>query len=219
MLKTITLCLTGALVLAAAGCNRPETVTIPNDGKPVAQDSAAAAAAGPPFYVKFETTKGDFVLEVRPDWAPNGAAHFKELVEKNFYDGCGFFRNIPGFMVQFGMNGDPKVHAEWGEKNIQDDPVKQSNTRGIVTYAQTGAPNSRSTQLFINFGDNSPLDQQGFSPIGSIVQGMEVVDGLHKTGENPPESQEMIRQQGNEYLKKRYPELDYIKTARVVPKP
>jgi peptidyl-prolyl cis-trans isomerase A (cyclophilin A) len=118
------------------------------------------------------------------------------------------------------MNGDPKVHAQGGEQNIPDDPVKQSNKRGVVTYAQKGSPDSRSTQLFINFGDNSALDGQGFSPIGTVMgDGMTVVESLHKTGENPPETQGMIQQQGNEYLKKRYPELDYIKTARVVDKP
>jgi cyclophilin family peptidyl-prolyl cis-trans isomerase len=213
MLKTFTLCLAGAFSLIAAGCS--PTKNIPNT-KPAAQSSAPA---GPPFSVKFETTKGDFVVEVNPEWAPNGAAHFRELVDKKFYDGCGFFRNIPNFMVQFGMNGDPKVQAEWGEQNIPDDQVTQSNKRGYVTYAQSGAPNSRSTQLFINFKDNSMLDQQGFAPIGTVVEGMDVVDSLYKTGENPQETQEMITRQGNEYLKKQYPELDYIKTARVVEKP
>jgi len=207
MLKSITMCFTGALVLAAAACSGPESL--------VAQD----AKAGAPFYVKFETTKGDFILEVNPEWAPNGAAHLKELVEAKFYDGCGFFRNVPDFMVQFGMNGDPKVHAQWGDKTIKDDPVKRSNKRGFVTYAQTGAPNSRSTQLFINHGDNSFLDGQRFAPIGVIVEGMTVVDALYKTGENPPETQGMIKEQGNEYLKKKYPQLDYIKTARIVEKP
>jgi len=207
MLKSITLCFAGALVMAAAACSGPEAV--------VAQDAKASA----PFYVKFETTKGDFVVEVNPEWAPNGAAHVKELVEQKFYDGCGFFRNVDGFMVQFGMNGDPKVHAAWGEKTIKDDPVgKRSNKRGFVTYAQTGAPNSRSTQLFVNHGNNSFLDDR-FAPIGVIVEGMTVVDSLYKTGENPPEVQGMVKEQGNEYLKKKYPQLDYIKTARIVEKP
>ncbi len=207
MLKTITMCFAGALVMASAACSGPEAL--------VAQDAKAAEA----FYVKFETTKGDFVIEVHPDWAPNGAAHVKELIEKKFYDGCGFFRCVDGFMVQFGMNGDPKVQAEWGEKTIKDDPVKRSNKRGFVTYAQTGAPNSRSTQLFVNFGDNSFLDSQRFAPVGVIIEGMTVVDSLFKTGENPGETQGMIKEQGNEYLKKQYPKLDYIKTARIVPKP
>jgi peptidyl-prolyl cis-trans isomerase A (cyclophilin A) len=214
--KTFTLCLAGALSLAAAACSGPSTTNTQNKAKSAARESAPS---GPPFYVKFETTKGDFIVEVSPDWAPNGAAHLRELVDKQFYDGCGFFRNIPNFMVQFGMNGDPKVHAQWGDQNIPDDEVKQSNQRGFVTYAQTGAPDSRSTQLFINFKDNSMLDQQGFAPIGTVVEGMDVVDSLYKTGENPQETQGMIQQNGNEYLKKKYPELDYIKTARVVPKP
>jgi len=207
MLKTITLCFTSALLMAAAACYGPEML--------VAQD----AKGGAPFYVKFETTKGDFVVEVNPEWAPNGAAHVKELVEQKFYDGCGFFRNVPDFMVQFGMNGDPKVHAQWGEKTIKDDPVKRSNKRGFVTFAQTAALNSRSTQLFINHGDNSFLDGMRFAPIGVVVEGMTVVDSLHKTGENPPETQGMIKDQGNAYLKQKYPQLDYIKTARIVEKP
>ncbi len=207
MLKTITTCFAGALVLAAAACSGPESL--------VAQETAA----GETFYVKFETTKGDFIVEFHPDWAPNGAAHVKELVEKEFYDGVGFFRNVDGFMVQFGMSGDPKTQAEWGEKTIKDDPLKRSNKRGFVTYAQTGAPNSRSTQLFINHGDNSFLDSQRFAPVGVVIEGMTVVDSLYKTGENPPETQGMIKQQGNEYLKKKYPQLDYIKTARIVAKP
>ena len=207
MLKTTTMRLAGALVLAAAAVTGLNTL--------VAQD----AKSTDPYYVKFETTKGDFIVEVNPEWAPNGAAHVKELVDNKFYDGCGFFRNVPDFMVQFGMNGDPKVHAEWGEKTIKDDPVKKSNKRGFVTYAQTGAPNSRSTQLFINHRDNSFLDSQRFAPIGIVVEGMTVVDSLYKTGENPGETQSMIKSQGNEYLKKKYPQLDYIKTARIVEKP
>lgn len=208
MLKTTTLCLAVALALTTAACSGPETAAT-KDSPPL----------GPPFYVKFETTKGDFTVEVKPDWAPNGVSHFAELVESKFYDGCGFFRNIPDFMVQFGMNGDPKVQAKLGEKTISDDPVKQSNQRGVVTYAQTGAPNSRSAQLFINLKDNSFLDGDGFAPIGTVVEGMDVVDSLYKTGENPQETQGMIKEQGNEYLKKKYPDLDYIKTARIVTRP
>ena len=170
--------------------------------------------------MKFETTKGDFIVEVNPEWAPNGAAHVQELVEKKFYDGCGFFRNIPGFMVQFGMNGDPKVHAQWGEKNITDDPVKQSNKRGFVTYAQTGSPEQPLHAAVHQLRRQLRTRRAGDSPPSeTIVEGMSVVDSLHKTGENPGETQGMIQQHGNEYLKKRYPELDYINTARIVPKP
>jgi cyclophilin family peptidyl-prolyl cis-trans isomerase len=215
MPKMFILCLAGALTLTAAACSRPSATNTGNTGAAPQQSTPSS----PPFFVKFETTKGDFVIEVNPDWSPNGAAHLRELVDKKFYDGCGFFRNIPDFMVQFGMNGDPKVQAEWGNQNIPDDPVKQSNRRGYVTYAKTGLPDSRSTQLFINIKDNSMLDTMGFAPIGTVLEGMDVVDSLYKTGENPPETQSMITQQGNEYLKKQYPELDYIKTARVVEKP
>ena len=120
------------------------------------------------YRARFETTTGEFVVEVHPDWAPNGAARFRELIESGYYDDCRFFRVVEGFMAQVGMNGDPEVNAQWDRKTIPDDPVVQSNTRGRVTFATSG-PNSRTTQFFINFGDNSSLDVQGFSPIGEVV--------------------------------------------------
>jgi len=173
------------------------------------------------YQVKFETTQGDFILEVNRDWAPNGADHLHELVQLKFYDDVRFFRVIEGFMAQFGMNGDPQLNSKWSDNNIQDDPVKQSNKRGYVSFAMTSAPNSRSTQLFVNFGDNTFLDDSGFAPIGQIVEGMEVVDSLYNEyGEGAPSgngpSQGRIGSEGNEYLKKDFPKLDYIKTARIV---
>jgi peptidyl-prolyl cis-trans isomerase A (cyclophilin A) len=178
------------------------------------------AAADEPYRVKFETSEGDFVVEVHPDWAPNGAARFKELVEAKFYDDCRFFRVINGFMAQFGMNGDPEVNDQWREMKIKDDPNKKSNTRGMMTFATSG-PDSRTTQLFINFGDNSPLDRQGFSPFAEVVEGMDVVDKLYDGyGEGAPRGrgprQDLIAKQGNEYLNDKFPMLDYIKTARLV---
>jgi peptidyl-prolyl cis-trans isomerase A (cyclophilin A) len=184
--------------------------------------SGAEGAQAPATYkVAFDTSKGKIVIEVHRDWAPNGADHFHQLVQEKFYDEARFFRVIEDFMVQFGMNGDPAVNSKWKEQTIQDDPVKQSNKRGFVTYAQTGAPNSRSTQLFINFGDNSFLDKQRFAPIGQVVEGMDVVDSLYNGyGEGAPSgkgpSQGKIASQGNEYLKRDFPKLDYIKTARIV---
>ncbi|MCA9082228.1 MAG: peptidylprolyl isomerase [Planctomycetaceae bacterium] len=175
------------------------------------------------FQVKFETSAGDFVMEVHPDWAPHGAARFKELVEAKHFDDCRFFRVIEGFMVQFGIHGDPAVAAQWRQKNIPDDKTTQSNTRGMVTFATAG-PNTRTTQIFINFGDNSFLDRQGFAPFAKVIGGMDVVDKLYSEyGEGAPQgrgpNQGQIQSRGNEYLKASFPKLDYIKTARIVPAP
>src|SRR5207244_6499652 len=124
-----------------------------------------------------ETSAGDFVIAVRRDWAPHGADRFYNLVKSGYYDGVRFFRVIPGFMAQFGIHGDPQVSATWRERSIPDDPVRQSNARGMVTFATAG-PNTRTTQVFINYRDNAGLDGQGFAPFGQVVEGMEVVDRL-----------------------------------------
>ena len=138
------------------------------------------------YKVKFDTSKGAFVVEVRRDWAPNGADRFYNLVKNGFYDDVRFFRVINGFMVQFGINGDPKVSSVWREARIRDDAVKQSNKRGYITFATAG-PNTRTTQVFINFADNAGLDAQGFSPFGQVVSGMDVVDKLNaEYGEGAP---------------------------------
>lgn len=211
-----------ACVAAICGCAGNGDGNLTND-PPVPPGSVAgnSAPVGDVFQVKLETSKGDVVIEVHPEWAPNGAGRFRELVELGFYDDCRFFRVIDGFMAQVGMNGDPALHAQWGDNNIPDDPVKQSNTRGFVTFAQTGMPNSRSTQFFISFGDNSFLDQQRFAPFGKVVEGMDVVESLYSGyGEGAPNgngpSQELIGKRGNEYLNSQFPMLDYIKTARIV---
>lgn len=174
------------------------------------------------YRVLFSTSKGDFTVEVTRDWAPNGAARFHELVQSGFYDGVRFFRVLRTprpFMAQFGISGDPAASAKWRDANIPDDPVKESNTRGRITFATAG-PNTRTTQMFINYGDNSPLDAQGFSPIGQVVSGMEVVDQLYAdygegapTGQGP--DQERIEKEGNAYIEKEFPNLDYVKTARI----
>ena len=131
------------------------------------------------FKAQFDTSAGPFVVEVHRDWSPIGADRFYNLVKYGFFDGVRFFRVIPNFMVQFGINGDPSVQSAWRDANLQDDPVKQSNKRGFITFAKTGAPNSRSTQVFINFRDNAGLDRQGFSPFGEVISGMEVVDKIN----------------------------------------
>jgi peptidyl-prolyl cis-trans isomerase A (cyclophilin A) len=183
-------------------------------------DPAALNAKAPAVYkAKFDTSKGPFVVEVHRDWAPRGADRFYNLVKNGFYDNARFFRVIEGFMVQFGINGDPNVAGAWRDADIKDDPVKQSNERGTITFATAG-PNTRTTQVFINFGDNAGLDGQGFSPFGKIVSGMEVVDSLYGGyGEGAPNGngpdQGRIQSQGNAYLEQDFPKLDFIKTATI----
>ena len=172
------------------------------------------------YQAKFDTSKGAFVIEVHRDWAPNGADRFYNLVKNGFYNDVRFFRVLEGFMAQFGINGDPSLSAVWRNANIKDDPVKQSNTRGTVTFATAG-PNTRTTQVFINFGDNAGLDGQGFSPFGKVVSGMDVVDSLYGGyGEGAPNGagpdQGRVQSQGNAYLEKAFPKLDYVKTATIV---
>src|SRR5262245_51281988 len=168
------------------------------------------------FKADFELGNGKhFVVEVNRAWSPNGADRFYELVDSGFFDEARFFRVVPNFMVQFGINGDPNVSTKWRSATIPDDPVKESNKRSYVTFAKTGAPNSRTTQLFINFKDNSFLDSQGFSPFGRVVTGMDSVDAIYSgDGESP--QQHMIQAQGNAYLNKSFPKLDYVKKAAVV---
>lgn len=182
--------------------------------------TALVETAPPVFHAHFETSKGDFTIEVHREWSPNGADRFYNLVSAGFYDDVRFFRVISGFMAQFGINGDPEVAAIWRQHRIQDDPVMQSNTRGFVSYAATGMPNTRTTQVFINFKDNSFLDPQRFSPFGQVVEGMEVVDQLHAgygeaapSGQGP--SQQDLQNRGNAYLKESFPDLDYVVKATV----
>lgn len=172
------------------------------------------------FRVRFDTSKGDFVVEVHRDWAPRGADRFYNLVRIGFYDGCRFFRVLDGFVAQFGIHGDPKVSKAWKDATIPDDPVKQSNQKGRITYAISG-PDTRTTQLFINFRDNSRLDRMGFAPFGEVVKGMDVVESLYAGyGEGAPRGrgpdQGRIQAEGNKYLNEHFERLDYIKTARIV---
>ena len=183
---------------------------------------AALKEQAPPVYrVDFDTTKGPFVIEVHRDWAPNGADRFYNLVKNGFYDNTRFFRVIEGFMAQFGVNGDPKVSAVWKEARIKDDPVRVSNKRTFVTFATAG-PNTRTTQIFISYGDNSNLDSQGFAPFGQVVSGMKVVDSLYNGyGEGAPHGrgpdQGRVQSEGNAYLASAFPNLDYTKKATIEP--
>lgn len=178
--------------------------------------SSLNAKAPAMFNAKFDTTAGIFVIEVHRDWAPIGADRFYNLVKNGYYDDCRFFRVMPGFMVQWGINGTPAVQRHWEEANIKDDPVKESNTRGYVTFAAAPVPNTRSTQVFINFANNARLDAQGFAPFGKVVMGMDVVDKIY-SGYNQRPDQTEIQSQGNAYLTKNFPKLDYIKKATIQP--
>lgn len=172
------------------------------------------APAPDAFQVKFATSKGDFVVQVRRDWAPNGADRFYNLVKSGYYDGCRFFRVVEDFMAQFGIHTDPKVNQAWMRAYIPDDPVRHSNTRGSLSYA-FASPNTRATQVFINFADNSYLDGEGFAPFGTIVKGMDVVDAIYnKYGETPDQTR--IQMEGQTYLEKNFPNLDSIQSATIL---
>ena len=178
-------------------------------------------AAPGTFRVRLNTSEGEVILELHRAWSPRGVDRFYNLVEAGFYDGVRFFRVLDGFMAQFGINGDPSIQAQWRGATIPDDPVAEGNTRGRLTFAKTQRPNSRSTQLFINTVDNSPLDGMGFAAIGEVVSGMDVVDALYSGyGEGAPRGtgpdQARLQQEGNAYLEAEFPELDYIESAEII---
>lgn len=195
----------------------------PNKANPETKSGAPAEGQRAPdkFAVKLETTKGDIIIDVTRDWAPLGADRFHELVMSGYFTDVAFFRVIKGFMAQVGISGNPAQNAEWRKKKIADDIVKQSNTPGMVSFATSG-PNSRTTQFFINFGDNSNLDRMGFPPFGK-VRDMAPVNALYaEYGEGAPRgrgpSQGLMQTEGNTYLKRDFPKLDYIKTATILNK-
>ncbi|MEM9459024.1 MAG: peptidylprolyl isomerase [Myxococcota bacterium] len=195
----------------------------PADGPhPGLLDPTKATETAPDlFKVKFETTKGDVVLEIHRDWAPNGADRFYNLVRVGFFEHVAFFRAMKGFMVQFGMSGTPDVQKAWNAHPLQDDPVKESNKPGYITFAKKGTPNSRTTQMFINYGNNANLDGMGFAPFGKVVEGMDVVNNLYTGyGEGAPRgkgpNQMLIERQGNTYLEKDFPELDWLEKATIL---
>ncbi len=166
------------------------------------------------FDVEFTTTKGTFTVKVTRAWAPLGADRFYNLVKHNFFDDAAFFRIVPNFIVQFGLSADPKVSSVWRSANFPDDPVTQSNKPGTITFATAG-PNTRTTQLFINFGNNGFLDGQGFSPFGQVTKGMDIVQKLYSGyGERP--DQGAISSQGKAYLDKSFPNLDRITSAKIL---
>jgi peptidyl-prolyl cis-trans isomerase A (cyclophilin A) len=192
--------------------NHPRTTHMTTD--PALLHPSELKAKAPEVYdVKFSTTKGDFVVEVVRSWAPIGADRFYNLVKHGFYNDAAFFRIVPGFVVQFGLSADPAVNRAWHNADIKDDPVTQSNKPGYLTFATAG-PNTRTTQVFINLGDNSGLDRQGFAAFGRVTSGMDVVQNLYSGyGEQP--DQGSITNQGKAYTDKNFPKLDSIKSATI----
>jgi peptidyl-prolyl cis-trans isomerase A (cyclophilin A) len=221
ILTSIALC---ASLLAAPQTPAPKTSTTrttpahtaPTVPRPSLLNPASLHAKAPAvFKARFTTTAGDFVVEVHRDWAPIGADRFYNLVRNGYFTNASFFRVVPGFVVQFGLSANPAVNKVWKDANIQDDPVIQSNKRGFLVFA-TGGPNTRTTQLFINFGDNSRLDGMGFAPFGTVVEGMDVVDKIFPGyGESP--RQDLLTDQGDTYVTANFPKIDKIKLARLVP--
>lgn len=200
-------------VLAAAcfvaGCGGPKTASEP-----------AAVPVPDVYQAKFETSKGDFVVEVTKAWAPEGAERFHLLVQRKFYDGARFFRVLPRFVVQWGINGNPAVEGRWRDARIPDDPVKESNKRGYVSFATSG-PNTRTTQVFVNMADNERLDARGFAPFGRVVSGMEVFDRLYSSyGDGPPRGQgpdqNKMESEGDAYIERSFPRLDSIRRASIL---
>lgn len=227
------LCVLAAVAGATMGCGKgqEQTKSASTASPTKSNEGQAQMATGSPllhpeslnekapetFDVKFETTSGDFVVAVHRAWAPIGADRFYNLVKSGFFTGDAFFRVVPGFVVQFGLNPDPAVNRAWRDADIKDDPVKHSNKRGTITFATAG-PDTRTTQLFINYADNSGLDRQGFAPFGLVTSGMDVVDHIY-SGYGQQPDQGAITTQGAAYLHTFFPKLDTIKSATIIPAP
>jgi peptidyl-prolyl cis-trans isomerase A (cyclophilin A) len=215
---TISLCMmavfasTALAAWQASSTTQPRTSHMTDAG--LLHPATLTAKAPESFQVKFTTTKGDFVVQVTRAWAPLGADRFYNLVTHGFFTDAAFFRNVPGFIVQFGLNANPAVNKVWQNANIKDDKVTQSNAPGTLTFATAG-PNTRTTQLFINFGNNTFLDSQGFAPFGKVISGMDVVEKFYSGyGERP--DQGAITSQGKAYLDKNFPNIDSIQSATIV---
>lgn len=219
-LRTLTTTLLAAVVIA--GCGNGDSVDAANTDaternkvlmdadNPEMKKQAPAA-----FMARFDTNKGAFVIAVERKLSPHGADRFYNLVRNGYFDGNKFFRVLPGFIVQWGMNGDPAINKIWSESRILDDPVQISNKKGTITFAKPGSPNARSTHLFINYADNNNLDGQGFAPFGHVSEGMEVVEAINSEYKQAP-NQGMISEGGNAYLNEHYPNLDTILSAKIV---
>jgi peptidyl-prolyl cis-trans isomerase A (cyclophilin A) len=205
---------TGAVVVALASAAALAAQADLGKVAKLRNPAGLTAKAPDEYKVNFDTSAGAIVIQVPRAWAPIAADRFYNLVQNGFYDDVRFFRVIPGFMVQFGMHGNPAITKAWSSASMKDEPTKQSNKRGFVTFARTGAPNSRGTQVFINYGDNSRLDKDGFAAFGEVIKGLDVAEKINASyGEKPDQSQ--ITSSGNAYLTKEFPKLDYIKAATI----
>ena len=227
---SILLTITGLAVFSQAQDDKKPAAEAPKPAAEPAKPAAAAAAAPADlsdpskftekapekFKVQFETTKGSIVIECAREYSPNGADRFYNMVKAGFFTDIAVFRVLPGFMAQFGVHGDPAISAKWKDATLTDDQVRGKNVRGALCFAKTGAPNSRSTQLFISYGDNSRLDADGFSPFGLVrEEGMKIWEQINSETRDKPD-QGRIQSEGNAYLKKEFPNLDYIKSAKVL---
>jgi len=224
MNRILTAIFLSAALLSQAPAQAPKTAP----AHPKASGAAAPAArpsllnpatlhakAPAVFQARFTTTAGDFVVEVHRDWSPLGADRFYNLVRNGYFTNAAFFRVVPGFVVQFGLSANPAVNRAWFNANLKDDPVVGSNKRGTLSFASAG-PNTRTTQIFINFSDNVALDRMGFSPFATVSEGMDVVDKIYSGyGESP--NQGAITNEGDAYIAKNFPKIDKIKVARVLP--
>ena len=203
--------LLSCVLLLLAGCSKaPEPARKAEAEAPAAKEQPPAQGT---YRVRFETSKGPIVVEVHPEWAPIGAKRFEELVKAGYFDGARFFRVVPNFVVQFGLAANPALTKKW-DKQIKDDAVAHTNSLGTLSFATMG-PETRTTQIFINLRSNQSLDSQGFAPFANVVEGMEIVQKFHSAyGERP--DQQAITRRGNAYLQQNFPNLDYIKTAKII---
>ena len=217
---TSTVALTALAILAvvAIGVGAEQAAAKKSLMNPAGLNETAPAT----YNVKFDTSVGEFVVRVTRAWAPNGADRFYNLVKNGFYDEARFFRAVPNFMVQFGLNANPAVSKVWQSARIPPDKVTQSNKKGFITFAMGATPDTRTTQVFINFRANTNLDGMGFAPFGEVVSGAEVVDKIYTgygegapRGSGPPQAR--VAAEGNAYLTKSFPKMDYIKTATIQP--
>lgn len=217
-MRPITTIAAGAALAGLTACGTPEEEGSMGGNMEALMDPAGAAMtqeAPATFRARFETTKGTFVVEVERRLAPRGTDRFYNLVRHGYYNGTKLFRVVPGFVVQWGMSGDPALNKVWHQARIQDDPVMTSNEPGTITFAMAG-PNTRTTQLFINYKNNAGLDSQGFSPFGRVVEGMEVVESFNaEYGRTPSDNQQRIGAEGNAFLEKNFPNLDAILSATI----
>jgi peptidyl-prolyl cis-trans isomerase A (cyclophilin A) len=223
-MRKIGLALAVAALTVTVGFGRAPQRTAPHHTAPARHSLLNPASlnenAPATYRAKFETTQGDFVVEVTRAWAPLGADRFYNLVKYGFFNGARFFRVLPGFVVQFGLSPNPRYNAVWGKAALKDDPVTQSNLTGSLTFATAG-PNTRTTQVFVNLADNTRLDGMGFAPFGKVVEGIGVVQKLYSGyGEGAPQGngpdQGQIEKEGETYLAKGFPKLDKIKLATIV---